>query len=59
MYSSDDAQCRAKVVPGSPAYVECRKAVAQKRTQAVVEEQKRRDFDRVLGNGTGGFDENY
>jgi predicted secreted Zn-dependent protease len=59
MNSSDDAQCRAKGAPGSPAYAECRKAVAQKRTQAVVQEQKRRDFDRVLGNGTGGFDENY
>ncbi len=59
MNSGDDAQCRAKGAPGTPAYADCRKALASKRTQAVVQEQKRRDFDRVLGNGTGGFDENY
>jgi hypothetical protein len=57
--SQDDAQCRAKGAPGSPAYVDCRKGLAEKRTQAVVQEQKRRDFDRVLGNGTGGVDETY
>jgi hypothetical protein len=58
--SEEDAQCRTQGPPGSPAYVGCRKALAEQRTQrAIIQEQKRRDFDRVLGNGTGGFDENF
>lgn len=52
--SEDDATCRQKGAPDSPAYDACRKALAEARAQAVVQEQKRRDFDRVLGAGTEG-----
>ena len=57
--SEDDAACRPQGAPGSQTYVECRRALAEAREQqkAIIQEQKRRDFDRLLGEGTGGFDE--
>ena len=59
--SEDDAACRPKGAPGTQAYIDCRSAIVEAREQqkAIVEEQKRRDFDRLLGHGTGGFDENF
>ena len=55
MESEDDATCRQKGAAGSPAYVDCRKSLAaEKAKQGAVQEQKRRDFDRVLGAGTDG-----
>ena len=55
MESEDDATCRQKGAEGSPAYVDCRKSLAEAKVkQGAVQEQKRRDFDRVLGAGTDG-----
>lgn len=55
MESEDDAACEKKGAPGTPAYDDCRKSLAEARAQdAAVREQKRRDFDRVLGAGTEG-----
>jgi hypothetical protein len=57
--SEDDATCRQKSPEGSKAYDDCRKGLAEARArQGAVQEQKRRDFDRVLGAGTDGQD-NY
>jgi hypothetical protein len=59
--SEDDAACRRQGAPGTPAYVDCRKALVEAREtqKAIIQEQKRRDFDRILGEGTGGFDESF
>jgi hypothetical protein len=61
MNSEDDAACRPQGALGTQAYVECRRALAEAREQqkAIIQEQKRRDFDRLLGEGTGGFDESF
>ncbi|MGD9501233.1 MAG: hypothetical protein AB7V40_01955 [Methyloceanibacter sp.] len=57
--SEDAATCREKSGEDEKAYDACRKAMADKRAQeAAVQEQKRRDFDRVLGAGTDGVN-NY
>ena len=53
--SEDDATCRQKGAEDSKAYGECRKGLAEAQArQSAVQEQKRRDFDRVLGAGTDG-----
>lgn len=53
--SEDDATCRQKGARDSKAYAECRKSLAEANArQSAVQEQKRRDFDRVLGAGTDG-----
>lgn len=53
--SEDDATCREKSGADKAAYEACRKGLAGARAQqAAVQEQKRRDFDRVLGAGTDG-----
>jgi hypothetical protein len=53
--SDDDAACRDKGAPASPAYESCRKDLAEARAQqGAIQEQKRRDFDRTLGAGTEG-----
>lgn len=53
MESNDDAVCRGKGAPASQAYEACRKGLEAARVQqSAVREQKRRDFDRVLGAGT-------
>ena len=59
--SEDDAACRPYGAPGTRAYQDCRKALAEAHEQqkAIIQEQKRRDFDRLLGEGTGGFDETF
>jgi hypothetical protein len=59
--SEDDAACRPQGAPGTQAYVDCRRAIAEAREtqKAIIQEQKRRDFDRILGEGTGGFDESF
>jgi hypothetical protein len=59
--SEDDAACRPQGAPGTQAYVDCRRALVEAREQqkAIIQEQKRRDFDRLLGEGTGGFDESF
>ena len=55
MESEDDANCGQKGEAGSKAYEECRKEIAEaKAKQGAMQEQKRRDFDRVLGAGTDG-----
>jgi hypothetical protein len=55
MESEDDAACRQKGAPSSPAYDDCRKSLAEAQAQqSAIREQKRRDFDRVLGAGTEG-----
>lgn len=55
MASEDDATCEKKGAPGTPAYDDCRNSLAEARAQTgAVQEQKRRDFDRVLGAGTEG-----
>lgn len=55
MESEDDANCRQKGEAGSKSYEECRKEIAEaKAKQGAMQEQKRRDFDRVLGAGTDG-----
>jgi hypothetical protein len=57
--SEDAATCREKSGEDEKAYDACRKAAAEARAQqAVIQEQKRRDFDRVLGAGTDGVN-NY
>lgn len=54
--AEDEATCRAKSEPGTDLYDECRRALAATRAErAVIQEQKRRDFDRVLGAGTDGL----
>jgi hypothetical protein len=54
--SEDDATCRKKSGEDGAAYQTCRKALAEERAQqAAVQEQRRRDFDRVLGAGTDGM----
>ena len=51
--SEEDATCREKGAPASAAYAACRKGLDEARAQqSAVREQKRRDFDRVLGAGT-------
>jgi hypothetical protein len=51
--SDDDTTCREKGAPASQAYEACRKGLEEARVQqSAVQEQKRRDFDRVLGAGT-------
>jgi hypothetical protein len=57
----EGAGCRPYGAPGSRAYVDCRRALAEAHEQqkAIIQEQKRRDFDRLLGEGTGGFDETF
>jgi hypothetical protein len=58
--AEDDAACRAKGEAGTPAYDECREALAAGRAEnAAIQEQKARDFDRVLGAGTSGLSDNY
>ena len=59
--SEDDAACRRQGAPGTQAYVDCRRSIAEAREtqKALIQEQKRRDFDRILGEGTGGFDESF
>jgi hypothetical protein len=53
--SEDDASCEKKGAPDSAAYDACRKELAEARARAgAMQEQKRRDFDRVLGAGTDG-----
>lgn len=54
--TEDEATCRAKGEPGTDAYDQCRSALAAARAErAAIQEQKRRDFDRVLGAGTDGI----
>jgi hypothetical protein len=54
--SDDAATCREKSGADEEAYKACRKAMAEARAeQAAIQEQKRRDFDRVLGAGTDGL----
>jgi len=51
--SEDDELCQKKGPPGSEAYDTCRKQREEARAEAAaIQEQKRRDFDRVLGAGT-------
>ena len=52
--TEDDAVCREQGGgPGQEAYDKCRKALSEARArEGAIEEQKRRDFDRVLGAGT-------
>ena len=59
--SEDDGDCRPQGAPGTQAYIDCRRAIAEEREtqKAIIQEQKRRDFDRILGEGTGGFDESF
>jgi hypothetical protein len=53
--SEDDATCRQKGAEDGKAYAECRKGLAETNArQSASQEQKRRDFDRVLGAGTDG-----
>ena len=53
--NEDDANCSKKGAPDSAAYEACRKELAEAKAQAgAIQEQKRRDFDRVLGAGTEG-----
>jgi hypothetical protein len=60
MDNEDDAACRPQGAPGTPAYDDCRKSLAETRARAgAIQEQKRRDFDRVLGAGTSGASETY
>jgi len=49
--AEDDAKCRAtNTQPGETAYDACRQDLATKRAKkAVIDYQKARDFDRVLG----------
>ena len=52
--SEDDTACREQGAgPGQEAYDKCRKALSEARArEGAIQEQKRRDFDRVLGAGT-------
>ena len=55
----DAATCREKSGDDDNAFKACRKSMAEARAeQAAIQEQKRRDFDRVLGAGTEGVN-NY
>jgi hypothetical protein len=57
--NEDAATCREKSGDDDDAFKACRKAMAEARAeQAANQEQKRRDFDRVLGAGTEGVN-NY
>jgi hypothetical protein len=57
--SEDAATCRERSDEDDNAFKACRKALAEARAeQAAIQEQKRRDFDRVLGAGTEGVN-NY
>ena len=57
--SEDAATCRERSGDNDKAYEACRKAMVEARTEkAAIQEQKRRDFDRVLGAGTDGVN-NY
>ncbi|MGH6867221.1 MAG: hypothetical protein ACREDO_13910 [Methyloceanibacter sp.] len=54
--AEDDTTCRKSGEPGSPPYDACRQRLAgQRAQQSSIQEQKRRDFDRVLGAGTDGI----
>jgi hypothetical protein len=54
--AEEETACRAKAQPGTEAFDECRQALAAARAErAAIQEQKRRDFDRVLGAGTDGL----
>ncbi|HEX2448677.1 MAG TPA: hypothetical protein VHK26_10930 [Methyloceanibacter sp.] len=54
--SEEDATCRQKAGEDGKAYEQCRNSLAQaKAKQDAIQEQKRRDFDRVLGAGTDGL----
>jgi hypothetical protein len=54
--SEDEITCREKSGADEAAYERCRKALAEERAQqAAVQEQRRREFDRVLGAGTDGM----
>ncbi len=58
--SADDAACRPKGAPGTTAYDGCRKELAQARAErSAIQYQKRRDFDRVLGQGTSDWGGSY
>ena len=52
--TEDDSACREQGGgPGHEAYDNCRKALSKARArEGAIQEQKRRDFDRVLGAGT-------
>jgi hypothetical protein len=52
--TEDDSTCREQGGgPGHEAYDNCRKALSEARArEGAIQEQKRRDFDRVLGAGT-------
>jgi len=53
--SEDNATCREKSGEDEAAYENCRRTMAEQRAQqAAVQEQRRREFDRVLGAGTDG-----
>lgn len=53
--NEDDTLCRKRGAPDSEAYETCRQERADARAQAAAaQEQRRRDFDRVLGAGTDG-----
>lgn len=53
--SEDETTCREKSGADEAAYENCRKTLAEERArQAAVQEQRRREFDRVLGAGTDG-----
>jgi hypothetical protein len=58
--AEDDAACRQKAAPGTPAYDQCRQSLAALRAEKrAIQYQKRRDFDQVLGAGTSGPSETY
>ncbi len=53
--SKDDAACREKSGADKAVYEACRNRLAEARDQQdSAQEQRRRDFDRVLGAGTRG-----
>ena len=53
--SKDDATCRQQSGTDKAAYEACRNRLAEARGQQdAIQEQKRRDFDRLLGAGTRG-----
>ena len=53
--SEDAVTCRERSGDDDKAYEACREAMVEARTEkAAIQEQKRRDFDRVLGAGTDG-----
>jgi hypothetical protein len=58
--AEDEATCRQKAAPGTETYDQCRQGLAAARAQKrVIQYEKRRDFDRVLGAGTSGPSETY